>query len=1557
MRRAGDTRWTGACSASLAVSGWEGTMVKFSGRRCVPRAGLACAVATALVLTAPAPHAPSSPAALADTSPAAATAATSLSSAAASARAKATGKPVLATSMTTSTREVAANPNGTYTMTITPAPVRVERHGAWVGLDASLHTNADGTLSPAATPGSLILSGGGSGPLATMTSNGQQMSLTLPAGLPKPIISGASATYPNVTPGTDLVVTATTQGGFSDVFVVHTPAAATDPHLAQLMNAHISGNKDLTFTTNSAGEFFAASPSGHSVFIAPAPAAWDSATTAPTTSMRTPGSESASPGAVIPTTVRTPTASTALQPGRYAHQARLATALHGNTLTLTAPTTLAQEPAANYPLYLDPSYGPAVANFASVNSHFPDQSYINGAGNQGYMQVGYNGNLEGCSPCFNARSFVTLNLAGLPSGATKISAQVNFWDHWSASCTNEELDLWTTNAISTSSSNPTTWNNQPSWNSKIGSQTVSKGWSSNCPAGGIGYPISSAVQSAVSAHKSTLTLGLRIPSTQESSNDDNWKQLNGNASGEPKTTASITYDVTPSTPAGLWTSPTTNCTNTTLGDTGVDLYAPVSTTTGVNLTTTFHLWKTTDSAKTNLLTSADGVTSDTYTGASGHTAVMTLPETFYKSLSGGAITSFSWDAETSDGTLTSAWSSTCTFKWDGTRPGAPTVTVPSSPPTGSFACPLVPADATEPVGATCAFTFSPPNGTAITGYVYQLNSSAPLTVAATGSTTITLTLPKIINTLSVEALSAGANVGSQRTVEFDGTSINPPEGDGDLTDDGIPDLIMPGRPGTAFPPGLWLAPGHANGSLDTAANIGVSGLGFNSTSTPADWNGSQAATGNFCGTGTQDVMAYFPGAYDATSNPNGGGGAIVCGTGNTDPLLLAASGNQYYISPNTFSDPNDTNADTNATDLTNGGIFNSSDDATAYQLMYGIVPTGPSTGTFDTFVLPTPTSVAEVLTPGITPPGTDSNWNDWTIAAAQDVRNGTSYTDMYLWDSTTGDLYLWAGLTLDSTSVDTATALTYTQYQIASNWNTGASLTLQAADISGYGIPDLWATDPTTGKTTATLPAALTDNPALATTSSTVVVPAGAWPLTDADGSATTAADSTGLQPATLSSAAGWTSDTIRGTSLSPNATGKGYAATSTAVLDTSKSFTVSAWAYLTSTTGTGDIAAQDGSQNSGFYLQYDSAGKWALSMQGSDTGTTTAVHALSTAAPTLNTWTNIVGVYNAGSKTISLYVDGVLNSTVATPPAWNATGPFTIGRGKYLGNATDFFSGRISDVEAYQAILPTSWIAQHGTFASLYELSTAKDAVYAWSNQGSTWTQIGGAATSIYAGDAGLFAVNPGNNDLYQYSGTPNQWTQVGGPGSTWVQSNGHLYGLTTAKDGVYEWSGSGTTWTQIGGPATAIYAGDAGLFEINSADNSVYQYSGTPNQWSKISGPAAAVAVTSSSVYELSTDKSAVLQWDGGTTWTQIGNGAAALYSGGLGLYATSPTNGNLMRYSGVSGTWTLAGGPGAVFSVGANNLYALTPTQNAIMHWTGQGTIWQKIGGSAAQIAAGN
>src|SRR4051812_11248429 len=135
--------------------------------------------------------------------------------AAASALAKACGRRVEVLARRTETAQVFANPAGNYTFESTLKPARVKRaDGSWVKADATLARAAGGTVAPLASALPIAFSGGGTGPIAQIRKGRQRLALRWidDSPLPAPVLSGASATYPDVLPGVDLRLTADVDG-------------------------------------------------------------------------------------------------------------------------------------------------------------------------------------------------------------------------------------------------------------------------------------------------------------------------------------------------------------------------------------------------------------------------------------------------------------------------------------------------------------------------------------------------------------------------------------------------------------------------------------------------------------------------------------------------------------------------------------------------------------------------------------------------------------------------------------------------------------------------------------------------------------------------------------------------------------------------------------------------------------------------------------------------------------------------------------------------------------------------------------------------------------------------------------------------------------------------------------------------------------------------------------------------------------------------------------------------------------------------------------------------
>ncbi|MFI0719789.1 LamG-like jellyroll fold domain-containing protein [Streptomyces sp. NPDC021224] len=1201
----------------------------------------------------------------------------------AAAKAESTGRPVVASALTTAVSQTTANPDGTLTLAQTATPTRVLKDGAWTAIDPTLTADPDGTLSPKATPSSVILSGGGTGPLLSLHTGGQGFTLTLPVSLPAPTVSGASAEYDGVLPGVDLTVTVDPSGGVSDVLTLHTPAAARNPQLATLLDADIATTPGLTAASDANGTVQVKDAAGHPIYTAPTPLAWDSAEAADTADTATANALRRDASGARP--------SSALRRGAAAHSRQVGvTAGHGR-LALTPPTALLDASDTRYPVFVDPTYSPAygATGWASPGSGVPSQNFWKSSVSYtGDAEVGPSGDVQDeAISLFNFPVTTSLKTAKIYSAHFDITETYSWACHTSGH--NQKVDLYAPAKILSSSN--ATWNN---WSDALGTrvdqQDFALGYGSGCPAGGAPpFDVTSTIAKDLTAGTTTQTLVMRADS-----HTDNYALKRFN----PKTAQLvITYDKYPNTPKGLFTSPPTNCSNTVLGDTAVSLYAPVSTPTGAALTTTFTLYKTADTAKTNLLTPANGIAADTYHGGSGQNAVLKLPEAFFKARAAGASTSFTWRVQTSDGTLTSASSATCAFSWDASRPGAPGVSPAVSPPDGSHTCPTLDASdvgSAQSLGARCSFDVTPPTGGAISGYAYQLNQSAPVTVDATGPTTITVQVSRLVNTLTVNAVSPGGNLGSPTFVEFTGTGITPPARDGDINLDGTPDLVTVGGPGTAMPSGAWLATGHQDGTVAPAAtDIGADGLqkdNLDTTAPPADWDGAQAITGDFCGNGAQDVLAYFSGD---------GSGRVVCNDGSSDPLepgnptTIGQSSAPYEIAPGSFPGADGTQAsqvvaagNTSGADTGLPDLLAKAGDQLylAYSFAANTYSTGSDPGWDDC-------SSCYALTSLTSPDGT-MDWDSWTIATAQ-LDSGTA---MYLWKPATGELDLWTGLsrTPDGTSLTTTG-----RYRIAqSGWhqNPSDSLSLRAADLTGQGVPSLWAADLTTGEVTCSTPSALADAPELDATTTKLLTADHSWQFADIgdndDGAVFTgSADSTGsltLAPvASGTPAARWNTGDL----FSPDVLLNGTAASDLhagAAIGLKQSFTVSLWANPSAYGGA--VLSQDGTSYSGVSIRA-TAGGWQASLSTAD-GSTSAADVITGGRTQLNTWTHLTLTYNSAIGVADLYVNDTYVATGAhAAPASGASGGFHLGSDLVGKNRADFYAGQVADVQVWagHAIAP----------------------------------------------------------------------------------------------------------------------------------------------------------------------------------------------------------------------------------------------------------------------------
>jgi alpha-L-arabinofuranosidase len=295
---------------------------------------------------------------------------------------------------------------------------------------------------------------------------------------------------------------------------------------------------------------------------------------------------------------------------------------------------------------------------------------------------------------------------------------------------------------------------------------------------------------------------------------------------------------------------------------------------------------------------------------------------------------------------------------------------------------------------------------------------------------------------------------------------------------------------------------------------------------------------------------------------------------------------------------------------------------------------------------------------------------------------------------------------------------------------------------------------------------------ATATPASAAPALAGHWALDE--GSGTAAADSSGAgNTGTLGSGVGWTSGQVGSGAVTVDGTANGAIDIPSPVVDTSGSFTVSAWVKLNKVSGSQTVLSVDGTNISGYFLQLSgTTGKWAFTRRDADSTSATETRADGNAVVTANTWYHLVGVDDTAAGTLTLYVDGQAQSTSTYTSAWQATGHMRIGRGKWGGKAADLVNGAVDDVQVYSGAMNASQVTEldHTAHWALNEGSgtTAADS----SGAGRTAT-LGSAATWT-TGQVGSHALSlNGTSSATAVASGPAVDTSQGFSASAWVKLN----------------------------------------------------------------------------------------------------------------------------------------------------------------------------------------
>ncbi|WP_157408595.1 RHS repeat-associated core domain-containing protein [Actinoplanes sp. N902-109] len=606
--------------------------------------------------------------------------------AAALSTARSSGRDVRIADRTTETTEYIAHPDGQVTATVSAAPVRTRAaDGRWVPVDLTLQAAADGSVHPVAGAVRTTFSGARptGGDLASVGTGAERLALSWPGTLPAPVLDGNRATYPDVAPGVDLVVTAT-RTGFEQFVVVRTRAAAD--RLPRLDLA-LTGSGLATAEADRAGGMTLRDKSGRRTGSIPAPLMWDA--------QRTAGSDR-------PARNRTVAVDRGAGKSGHGHV----------TLGLRPDRAWLTDPATTFPVTIDPQINALTTGFDTTvrEDSTTDLSTTTD------LQLGQ---FAG-APAVAARSFVQWPVSEL-AGKQVTSATVNFWSTWASSCTPASWEIWTTGAASSA----TRWDSQPGWLTKEATSTQTKGFSTACDDGWVAIDGTSFFQRAATAGQPTAAMGVRA--TDETTTAGGKLFRSGNADDTAQVPyAVVTYNSYPSVGTRS-TVPASACATGSgrpkINSATPTLAAAVTDPEGSAVSAEFEWYAATG---TNKIGSAV-----TATAASGSTLRTTVPAGV---LAGGQ--NYRWRVRGNDGTATSDWSSFCEFSVDTTIGSAPVVSSTIYPEN----------DWGGEAGTAADFTFDANGITDAAAYEYSLDvqpvnkvvnttaPGAPATVRITPST-------------------------------------------------------------------------------------------------------------------------------------------------------------------------------------------------------------------------------------------------------------------------------------------------------------------------------------------------------------------------------------------------------------------------------------------------------------------------------------------------------------------------------------------------------------------------------------------------------------------------------------------------------------------------------------------------------------------------------------------------------------------------------------------------------------------------------------------------------
>ncbi|MEU1282655.1 LamG-like jellyroll fold domain-containing protein [Kitasatospora sp. NPDC005856] len=1288
-----------------------------------------------------------------------------------------TGKPVPVAELTDGVSETVATPAGHLKRTEHVEPQRVKQNGTWAPLDGMLVPDGQGGYRPKTALSGVHLSGGGQGPLGTLTSaDGETLTIDSPFPLTKPTLdpAGEALLYPEVAPGIDLKVTVSKFGGLSTVLVVKTAEAAKNPALKKVRFG--TKGKGVTVRADRTGRLTAETVDGKSRWHAPTPRMWDSsaAPAAPAKSAQAPnGSAADAPLAA------SGHRSTSDGPGDGAKVTDMPVTVTGDAVELTTDDSVLGK--GQGPWFIDPAWIPDLNGsnaWTWTQSGYPDTANIgrtvsNANDPYAHPGVGYQGyrTTKGIE-----RSYYQFDTHWY-RGAVINKAIMSMWETESSaySCTDKyTVDLYATGPIS----NQTTWNNPPGIvGGRLAEASVPGAGRQGCgDKYQFGYDVTWAYQTYATSND-TMTFGVFA---RNESDAMAFKRLDYGAAVE------IEYDRVPNVPTDTYASPAPTtavpwaenqgCNGNSIGwmnsasgfNGSVTLNATVGSPVQQSLYGWMGIWDYADTSRAD-----SGQTPLTINGG---VAAFQVKQGL---LQDGHV--YGWDAMATDGLVQrSAGTPACRFGVDLTPP---TISVPdvntllpegqldyTFPPSGNGQVTkkhldqqgVVPFTAADPApggnasGVVCArWSWDPQLAGAgwVCGNDYPTNGVV-VTPGRWGT-----------NVLYMQVMDNARNVSpiAQYSFYVPWNPDGPPPVFGDVTGDGAPDILQPDQAGYLR---AYNAPGNSKVRAPAVAAV----------ATPADapggkgWNTVQLAhRGTLSGgNNIDDVFAHAPGDPLLRLYQNPGNTGVYGRIDNSVPItkpkclptasedcawLKAAGYNAVDWSTTlriaALGDPVTTDLDPKLGFKNKTGLLsvestgNGADAALWYY---------PATNA-NTLGKPVQLAASgwkdkELITPGDwAKQGHPGLWARNLAAAADGPKD-----DVLAYTFTTGTVTAidnqGAPITDGSGKpllVPTLTQMVPVGQRIG--WvSTDAYPTLGSdGDLTGNGNPGLWgrkadgSLDIWWGQpTTPGNPSAGYTWLAGGTPIGNISVAPQWWALDGTgDSSSTNTLYKNGGDPkTTYPTGTALTTDHNRAANKATALDGAtvyrttapvGAGATSPG-LDTTQSYSVSAWVKLNNTDSYQTAVSLTGNQASPFYLQYSKAyNNWAFVLPSSDSVTSPEYYSAydrdGRTATTVGQWTHLTGTYNAATGLATLYVNGLAVGSAKVGTAWKPpAGSLNIGGATFNGKSpSDFVNGAISDVRVYPYALTDPQVNVVATSQSIVHIRSAVNSHKCLDNWGNT--------------------------------------------------------------------------------------------------------------------------------------------------------------------------------------------------------------------------------------------